>query len=102
MREAEFIDITLDRPRKMALPLGALRRAEREFNRQRALDGKPETSIFRIAGDQMTLLAVDGSISIDLVVVMLWASLAARGQGSDHRAGRSLDALWHVLHDEGL
>jgi hypothetical protein len=69
----EPIILEIDKPRQMTLPLGSLRRAERELNKLRAAKGLPLASIFQQIDEKFIKSNVVG-IDLDLVITLLWAS----------------------------
>lgn len=76
MQLIEPVEITLDRPRKMLLTLGALRRADQEFNKARGLTGDARVSIFDVINTELKNVAADNlKFGPDLIAIMLWASL---------------------------
>ena len=72
LRDDQLVDIVLDKPRKMLFTLLGLNRAQREINKLRG----DSVSIFkRIDEFIQCLLADDGNLPVDLIVVLIWASL---------------------------
>lgn len=75
MNNCEFIPIDLDKPRRMALPLGSLRQAQRELNKIRAAEGLPAVSIFAAVDEQIKAAKTTGGVDPNVLIVLLWASL---------------------------
>lgn len=74
-RLQRFVDIELDRPRQMALPLGALEDAERELNKLRAAEGLEPIAIFKAVDEQIAATQASGAVSARVMFILLWASL---------------------------
>lgn len=76
MNAIEPVEIVLDKPRKMLLTMGALRKAEAELNRARGLNGAERVSIFEVINREIQGFATDQlKLGADFIVILLWASL---------------------------
>jgi len=74
LRDDQLIDIVLDKPRKMLFTWLALNKAQREINKLR---GEPSTASIFVKIDELRqmLISDEANFPIDLLQVLLWASL---------------------------
>lgn len=75
MNVTEPVEIILDKPRKMKLTLGALRRAEIALNAARAWGGVAPTSIFEVINTELRQVGEGINLRADFIIILLWASL---------------------------
>lgn len=74
MEKTDFIEIDLDRRRRLALPLGSLKRAQVEINKARQRDGLEPHSIFWVI--QETLRALERQeLDVEVLLILIWAAL---------------------------
>jgi hypothetical protein len=72
--DKRLIPIVLDKPRNLALPMGALKRAQTEINAVRKSRGLEPHSIFWIVSNLVE--TVDrAELDVEIVIVLLWAAL---------------------------
>ena len=74
LRDDQLVDIVLDKPRKMLFTWLALNKAQREINKLR---GEPPTASIFVKIDELRqmLISDEANFPIDLLQVLLWASL---------------------------